>query len=450
VGPRTFKQDASACPMHKMQVRSESSWRYPGWRVVAVCHLGVLTGFATVFIYSFSLMVKPLQHEFGWNREQVSRAFSLAAISVAICSPFMGRLFDRYEPRKIIACFMAALGIGLASLAWLRPHLAQLYATAIFIGIAGTGTYQLGYARVVASWFERRLGGALSMLVAGSGVGSLLLPPLVQHLIARNGWRHTYQLLALLPLLIGAPLTMLYARTLRTDRPRPFPFLAPPALTEGATWREAISGRSFWLLALGICFVSLCGNGALAHLSPMLSDRGLKLGEAALVVSILGGSSLAGRLLLGWLLDYFEGSYIATFSLLSAGWGIFLLAHAPTFRSAAVAALIAGLGMGCELDLIPYMLKRYFGLRSLSTLYGLIYCVFAAAGAIAPLLLGHMYDISGSYTAILSILAGATMAVSFAMLALPAYSRTDSIHGAAKLPRLVTSEPEPAISPALE
>ena len=70
--------------MHKMQVRSESSWRYPGWRVVAVCHLGVLTGFATVFIYSFSLMVKPLQHEFGWNREQVSRAFSVAAISVAI------------------------------------------------------------------------------------------------------------------------------------------------------------------------------------------------------------------------------------------------------------------------------------------------------------------------------------------------------------------------------
>ncbi len=448
VGLWTFKQDASAYPMHNMQVPSERSWRYPGWRVVAVCHLGVLTGFATVFIYSFSLMVKPLQHEFGWNREQVSRAFSLAALSVAVCSPFMGRLFDRYEPRKIIACFMAALGIGLASLAWLTPHLAQLYATAIFVGIAGAGTYQLGYARVVASWFERRLGGALSILVAGSGVGSLLLPPLVQYLIVRYGWRHTYQLLALLPLLIGAPLTLLYARTLHPDRPQPPRYPAAPAHTEGATWREAISRRSFWLLALGICFISLCGNGALAHLSPMLSDRGLRLSEAALVVSILGGSSLAGRLVLGWLLDYFAGSYIATFSLLSAGCGIFLLAHASTFRSAALAALIAGLGMGCELDLVPYMLKRYFGLRSLSTLYGLIYSVFAVAGAIGPLLLGHMYDISGSYTAILSILAAATMAVSFAMLALPAYSRIDPTSGATKLPGLVASEPEPAISPA--
>jgi MFS family permease len=179
----------------------------------------------------------------------------------------------------------------------------------------------------------------------------------------------------------------------------------------------------------------------------MLSDRGITLGNAALVVSILGGSSLAGRLLLGWLLDYFEGSYIATFSLLTAGWGIFLLAHAPSFRSAAIAALIAGLGMGCELDLIPYMLKRYFGLRSLSTLYGLIYSVFAVAGAIAPLLLGHIYDTSGSYTAILSILAGATMVVSFSMLALPAYNRTKPIHGAVQLPGLVTSEQDSAPSP---
>jgi cyanate permease len=69
------------------------------------------------------------------------------------------------------------------------------------------------------------------------------------------------------------------------------------------------------------------------------------------------------------------------------------------------------------------MLKRYFGLRSFSTLYGLIYSVFAVAGATAPLLLGHVYDISGSYAAILSILSGITMIVALSMLALPAYRR---------------------------
>src|SRR5579862_1587064 len=107
----------------------EDSPRYEGWRVAIVCHLGMFVGFATVFIYSFSLMVKPLQHEFGWNRRQIAQAFSLAAISVAFCSPFMGKLFDRFEPRKIIALFMACFGAGVASLAWLTPHLAQFYIT---------------------------------------------------------------------------------------------------------------------------------------------------------------------------------------------------------------------------------------------------------------------------------------------------------------------------------
>src|SRR5271170_7697720 len=124
---------------------SESSLRYPGWRVVLICHLGVLVGFATIFIYTFSLMVKPLQEEFGWNRQQIAQAFSLAAISVAICSPFMGKLFDRFEPRRLIAGFMAAFGLGLASLAWLTSHLTHFYINAVFIGIAGSGTYQLGY-----------------------------------------------------------------------------------------------------------------------------------------------------------------------------------------------------------------------------------------------------------------------------------------------------------------
>jgi cyanate permease len=165
----------------------------------------------------------------------------------------------------------------------------------------------------------------------------------------------------------------------------------------------------------------LSENGALAHLVPMLNDRGIKASDAALIVSILGASSLAGRLLLGWLLDYLEGSHIAMFSLLAVGIGIFLLAHSQSFRSAAPAALIAGLGAGCELDLIPYMLRRYFGLRAFSSLYGLVYSGFAVAGAIAPLLLGRIYDKTGSYTGILSIFSGITVLAGIGMLLLPAY-----------------------------
>ena len=167
--------------------------------------------------------------------------------------------------------------------------------------------------------------------------------------------------------------------------------------------------------------MSLAENGVLVHLAPMLSDRGLKSEDAAFIVSILGGSAVAGRLLLGWVLDYLKGASVAMGALLLAGGGIFLLGHAQSFHAAALASLIAGLGMGCEYDLIPYMLKRYFGMRSFSTLYGLSYTVYALAGGTAPLLLGYIYDATGSYTRILSLFAAITVVVAFVMLALPAY-----------------------------
>jgi MFS family permease len=407
---------------------AETRLDYPGWRVAAVCHIGVLTGFATVFIYSFSFLVQPLQQAFGWNREQIAQGFSLAAISVAICSPLIGKLFDRFDPRRLIAGFMAAFGLGIAGLAFLTPHLAQFYVNAVLIGVAGTGTYQLGYARVIAGWFERRLGAALSIVVAGSGVGSFVVPPLVEFLLTHYGWRNTYLALAALPLLIGMPLTLAFARTAPqrmgertgTDATR----RAAPEKVAGLRWQQALATVSFWLLALGVCALSLSENGALAHLAPMLHDRGLAAEEIAFTASLLGVASLAGRFVLGWLLDFVKGPAIAVGSLLASGCGMLLLAHARTFAMAGPAALLAGLGGGCELDLIPYMLRRYFGLRSFSTLYGMTYSAYAVAGATAPLVLGHYYDTTGSYTGLFNVFCSVTIVTAFAMFALPAYRYT--------------------------
>lgn len=399
---------------------SEENLRYPGWRVVFICQIGVLSGIATIFFTIFTLFIKPWQHDFGWSREQISQAFTMAAMSVAICSPLMGRILDRVEPRKLIAGMMVAFGLGFASLAWLTSHLVRLEITAVLIGVAGTGTYQLGYARIVASWFERRLGAALSVVVAGSGLGSLFIPPLVQHSITAYGWRPTVLILAALPLFLGAPLTFFFAPSPKTNSSRSS-HESKAGTTIGMTWKQALATRSFWLIALGVGCMSLADNGVTVHLAPMLSDRGLKIEDIAFIVSILGGSSVAGRLLLGWVLDYVAAARIAMGALLLAGSGIFLLAHARSFHAAALGAAVEGLGMGCEFDLVPYMLKRYFGMRSFSTMYGLTYSVYAVAGGTAPLLLGYIYDTSGSYTRILSLFFMIAAGIALVMLTLPAY-----------------------------
>jgi MFS family permease len=412
-------------PHRQAKTYPEESLRYPGWCVVAVCSAGVLTGVATIFFSIFTLWMKPWQQEFGWSREQISQSFSLAAISVAICSPLMGRIFDRFEPRKPITGMMVAFGLGIASLAALTPNPVRLYVTTVFIGIAGTGTYQLGHARIVASWFQRRLGTAFSVVVAGSGIGSLFFPPMVQYSITAFGWRSTCLFLAALPLFIGAPLTFFFAPSPRAHPVQKAVNVQPEPAASPA-WRAGLATRSFWLIALGVCAMSLAENGVLVHLAPMLSDGGLRLEDAALIVSILGGSSVAGRLLLGWILDYLEGSYIAAASLVLAGAGLFLLGQGRSLPVAMAASVIAGLGMGCEFDLMPYMLKRYFGMSSFSTMYGFIYTGYAAAGAAAPLILGRIYDVTGSYTAIVSLFSGFTAAAGVCMLALPAYRGQDA------------------------
>jgi len=167
-------------------------------------------------------------------------------------------------------------------------------------------------------------------------------------------------------------------------------------------------------------------NGAITHLSALLTDRGVSSGEAALCASILGGTSVLGRIATGWLLDRFFGARVAFFvSLITAG-GIFYLAYAHTFFGGGISAALIGIGAGGEAAITPYLLTRYFGLRGFSTLYGLTWTFYAAAGAAGPVILGRAYDSTGSYISLLVILAVALAIAGLANLLLPKYPHESS------------------------
>src|SRR5208337_3454029 len=144
-------------------------------------------------------------------------------------------------------------------------------------------------------------------------------------------------------------------------------------------------------------------------------------GNAALCASILGGSSLLGRIAVGWLLDRFFGPRVALAINLITAIGIFLLARASSFPAGCLAAALIGVGAGGEAAITPYLLTRYFGLRSFSTLYGLTWTFYAAAGAIGPVILGRAFDLTGSYTSLLVVLAGALALAAAMNLLLPKY-----------------------------
>jgi MFS family permease len=169
-------------------------------------------------------------------------------------------------------------------------------------------------------------------------------------------------------------------------------------------------------------FSSIAQNGALAHMSALLTDRGVAASGGALALSAMGGAGLVGRLVTGWLLDRFFAARVSFVLLSTAAAGTLLLSTADSLMMGVLAAMLIGLGMGGEADVTPYLLSRYFGLRSFSVLYGLTWTFYAVAGAIGPILMGRAFDLTGSYQALLVRLALGTLAVAALMLLLPRYS----------------------------
>lgn len=394
---------------------NESDLSYPGWRVAFASATGVFVSFASLLVYTFGIFLKPLTQEYSWSREAVSIAFGIAAMTVAVCSPPLGYLFDRFEPRRIILPCLTIFGCAFASLSLLTPHLWHLYAIFVVLGIVGNGTAQLAYSRAVSTWFDRRRGIAIALLMAGGATGAILWPSLSQRLIDLYGWRVACAVFGFTVLFVGLPIVAWFVR----EKPRHQS--EPKASVDGASLRQGLKSRIFLILVAVLFFTSISQNGALTHLSALLTDRGVSAGGGAIAVSVLGAASLIGRLITGWLLDRFFAPHVAIGLLAIAASGIFLLAGAHSLIAGAFAAALIGIGMGGEADVTPYLLAKYFGLRSFSALYGFTWTAYACAGAIGPILMGKTFDATGSYQALLIKLSLITLGTAGLMLFMPMY-----------------------------
>jgi MFS family permease len=405
-------------PVTASTPETEFDLAYYGWRVVLAACLGVMAGFGSLFVYTFSVFVKPLAGQFGLTREAISGGFAIAAITLGLVSPLLGRWIDRYGPRRIILPCMTIYACAMASLSLLHFGIGQFYATCFVLGLVGNGAAHLAYSRSISTWFHQRLGMALALVMVGAGLGATILPVIAQFIISRSGWRVAYASLGGIALLLGLPLSWRYIR----ERGEGAQNETAPLVHAGATWQQGLRSYSFWIITVILFVSSTSMNGAITHLSPLLTDRGVAARDAALCASVLGASSLLGRVLVGWLLDRFFGPWVALAVNGVTALGIFLLARAGGFYAGCLAAALIGIGAGGEAAITPYLLTRYFGLRAFSTLYGLTWTFYAAAGAIGPVILGRTFDLTGSYSSLLTVLAAALGVVAATNLLLPRYS----------------------------
>ena len=374
--------------------------------------------YAMFTIFAFGVFVKPLEDEFGWTRGELSFAVTMTNFAVVIASPCLGLIIDKFGVRRVLIPSVILMGLTVASMTLLSANLWHFYLLYFLIPLLGAGTLPQSYSRVLIAWFSRRRGIALGISLAGFGVGAMLVPVFAQMMIENHGWRLAYAGFAAAIFALALPMAVFVLKespaemglkpdgdppenTSMDDDPVPV-----DAAAAGLSCPQAARTHSFWLILVSFMLVGIGITSILAHLVPMLIDRGVTPAGAALCMSSLALGLIAGRVLAGYLMDYFFAPYVAACFLLGLLAGIVILATGTAGALVFVAAVCVGMATGSEISEIAYICSRYFGPRAFGLIYGLMFAAFQLGSMIGAPLMGLYYDRAGNYIGALWVVAG--------------------------------------------
>ena len=377
-----------------------------GWWVILISTIGNTVNFGAIIVFTFGLFILPLQEEFGWSRTEIILAYSFSALLYAPVQPLVGKLIDRFSARKVILPSVVFLGLLLMSMYFLTPNLWHFYLIYIAMGLLGAGTAPPAYIKVISHWFDRKRGLALGLAMSGFGLGASLLPYLTHSLITQFGWRGAYVALGVIIIVVTVSVIGPFLR----ETPEQMGLLPDgdtvPAHRaqgqkkekQGMSFAEVWRTNTFWLMVATFVFVSLGVHGVTLHLVPIIVDRGIDAGTAALAASMLGVAVIFARIGTGYLLDLINPAFIGACIFAVSAVGLLLLYLGPDSNYLLYpAVLLIGVTLGAETDLIAYMCGRYFGLLHIGEIYAYFFAIYIFGAVVGPLLMGAVFDSYGSY-----------------------------------------------------
>jgi MFS family permease len=385
-------------------------------RYLVAASLGLGVGYA-VNMYITSIFSPHLMAEFGWTKAQ----FALLGVTIVIGTvmmPIAGRITDVLGVRVIAACGIVAnplVYLGFSTATEDFRYFAAL--TVAQVVLVGATTSSVVYTRLVAENFDRARGLALSLVACSPAAVAAIMAPLLNVLIEAHGWRTGYLALAATSAVAGAIVLMLLART--------------PAGRAGGRRARArgtaedylaiLRNRAFAIIAAGILLCNLTHTVIGAQLKLILLDQGVASGTAAAMVSLFAMGVVAGRFLCGLALDRFAPQFVAAamLALPSVGLGV-LAAHPQDSGLIGTAVLLIGLSTGAELDVVAYLIMRFFPLEVYGTTYGLVTALIALSSASGALLLGLALQQTGRFDSYLQMTALTTLLGGLLFLLLPA------------------------------
>lgn len=359
--------------------------------------------FYSMIGYSLGTFIEPLETAFGWGRAQISAGLTIVTLTAMVGAPFMGAAIDFIGTRRIAIWGVTAQAVAFSSLSLASGSVVQWLFLWSLLALTALTTKILVWSVAVSSVFTAGRSLAIACVLTGTAMGQSLSPLVSHFLIERVGWEYAYICMGLgwggLALILILAFFFDAREKARRDHSGP----AEKAKLGGLTLRQAFRDNRIRRIAVAEIMVSAMATGVMIHMVPVLSDAGLSRSSAIEIAALTGVSGLVGKLLVGWLLDRIQGSWIPFLSFAIQTLAYFFLLN--TFGSVYLlmaGVAIMGFSVGACLQVTAYLVSRYAGLQNYGKIFGAIVSMTMVGASIGPLLAGFVFDTTGTYAPLLT------------------------------------------------
>jgi MFS family permease len=397
-----------------------------GWWIVAACFVTASIAWS-LGLFGASVYLHAVSEARGWPIGLISTAITCFYLVSAFASPFIGTAIEGLGPRAVVRAGAVCLGLGVASIGLIdQPW--QIYLSFITLGLGWASLSSTAISTLLAPWFNRHQGRAISTALMGASIGGIIGVPLLILGIEQLGLVRATLTAAALCVAVLLPLSFLLHR-----RPQEIGLLPDGAERIGQSedmterlWTRAEAARAWRfrsvVLAFGIAFLVQVGflTHHVTYMAPFVGSAG-----AAAVVSATAVTAFLGRIALARYVDRLDPRAVAcgVLGVGAAGLAVLAIAQSPIMIIAA--SLTYGLTVGNVTTLPSIIVRREFGAASFGAIYGLAAMAIGLCTAIGPSFYGTLYQLFGGYP-VPMILAAALNACAAAiiMLGKSAASRT--------------------------
>lgn len=396
-------------------------WFY-GWTVLAVAGLGIFAS-GPGQSHTFSVFVGPIAADLGVSNTSIASAYGLATLAAAGFLPSMGRLVDRFGPRRTTAIVVLLLGAACMAFGAV-PGLVSLAIGFAALRFLGQGSLMLNCSNLVAQWFSRRRGFAMSLMALGFALSMAVHPPLAQALVQALGWRSAWLVLGALTWALMLPPVLLLVHDRPEDRglapdgdrPETSPDAAPPPPVSGLTLREALATRAFHILAAGWFTIAMLVTTLHFYQVSILTAQGVAPAVAARLFTVSALTMVIAMPVVGRTFDRYRTRFVLGAGLCVTAAALVAVTLATDLVTSVGYAVVFGLNNAFSMTMFGYLWPRYFGRRHLGSIQGTGQMIGVAGASLGPLPVGLAFDVLGRPTTTLRLLALLPVACAVATL----------------------------------